>query len=276
MNIQNNLMALNASRTLTANQMGLMKSLEKLSSGQRINRAGDDAAGLAISEKMRAQTVGLETALRNAQDGISLVQTAEGALTEVHSMLGRMAELATQASNEIYSDTQREALNFEFQALKAEVDRISKATNFNGTNLLDGGLSAENGGLNLQIGDSADPSNIINVGINDMSTGGLGLKDLNIASAESARAALGAVRESVNTVSAQRASLGALQNRQEHAVNNISVTIENLTAAESRIRDMDMAKGMMEFTKNNILMQASQAMLAHANMVPQSISTLLR
>jgi len=276
MNIQNSMMALNASRTLNASQMALMKSLEKLSSGQRINRAGDDAAGLAISEKMRAQAKGLETAIRNAQDGISLVQTAEGALTEVHSMLGRMTELASQASNGIFSDSDREALNFEFQALKAEVDRISSSTNFNGTNLLDGSLSAANGGLSLQVGDTADPDNIANVDINNMGTSGLGLQDINISSLESAQAALATIREAVNSVSTQRASLGAMQNRQEHNINNLFVTIENITAAESRIRDMDMAKGMMDFSKNNILMQAGQAMLAHSNMASQSVVNLLR
>jgi len=539
-------MALNAYRQLNGNNMALARNLEKLSSGYRINRAGDDAAGLAISEKMRAQIKGLETATKNAQDGISLIQTAEGALTEVHSMLNRMVELATQAANGIYDDqVDRKALDDEFQQLKQEIDRISKATNFNGKNLLDGTLATtgkgvtvstalndrdildlgkvavpataavysvdvsgtgggspgttkaaiaefyglslndydivaygtgvnatpgayvdgtanfdivakktgadpardkiladklvgaahearkgsdayfdttidvgkfssdttligktitvngktyqfvgdadmlmkdgsavgsnpngsmlENGnylinltavgpgdsppsgaaqaliaaaikdavdnvegvatwdpitgaitattpntnattlsngwmtgedtkitfnsvhfsaagnvtsgGLNLQIGDTGDSYNIISVGIADMSTKGLGISDLNIKTYEAAVAAIGTVAQqgepgtikgAINVVSSQRAALGALQNRLDHSINNLNVTAENVIAAESRIRDTDMAKEMMEYTKNNILVQAAQAMLAQANMVPQGVLQLLR
>jgi len=556
--IQNNIMALNSFRQLSGNNNALAKNLEKLSSGFRINRAGDDAAGLAISEKMRAQIRGLETAQKNAQDGISLIQTAEGALTEVHSMLNRMTELATQAANGIYDNqVDRRALDDEFQALKSEIDRISQATNFNGQNLLDGSLSAgglsssgnvittgrvmnfnptymslpdltdfdfsgvdlaaadvfridgreitvnwdrhlnpadqlsiltdldgstvqqrnefaaamerginaaiaesglgvsnvsvsvtsggelritsgtrngdsavelvsfgtdsvmsviegdvvdtnavaanqtvnfnlaagansvfvvrmgdqdvavtlsgavtagtttmsdlasvlqntlrqaatnfsnnttgaanaidpnqitvevgrdgnfvinngtglsmrfadidngqpntaemlgltagrgmvAGGGLNLQIGDTADQFNIISVSVNDMSSRGLGIDGLNIASYEAAVAAVGTIAQqgdpgtikgAINVVSAQRATLGALQNRLEHTINNLGVTTENLTAAESRIRDTDMAKEMMDYTKNNILVQAAQAMLAQANMAPQGVLQLIR
>jgi len=558
--IQNNIMALNSFRQLNGNNNALAANLEKLSSGFRINRAADDAAGLAISEKMRAQIRGLETAQKNAQDGISLIQTAEGALTEVHAMLNRMAELATQAANGIYDNqVDRKALDDEFQALKSEIDRISQATNFNGQNLLDGslasgglsssgntintgrimnysptylsgadladvdfsgvtftaadvdiitidgkdisidwgrhlnpadqlsimtdlngstpqqqsefaaamerginaaiaesGLSISNvsvsvtsagelritsgtrngdseisidaarlgansvlaaledgttltngvaadqtvnfginnnelfvvriggqdvavqlqgaitagtttmadaaailqatlqqaatnfsnnttgttsaidptqitvgvgrdgnfvinngtglsisfadidngapnvaetlgltaargtvsgGGLNLQIGDTGDRFNIISVSVEDMGTRGLGIEHLNIASYEAAVAAVGTIAQqgdpgtikgAINLVSAQRASLGALQNRLEHTINNLGVTTENLTAAESRIRDTDMAKEMMEYTKNNILVQAAQAMLAQANQVPQGVLQLLR
>jgi len=538
--IQHNIMALNSYRQLSSNYSALAKNLEKLSSGYRINRAGDDAAGLAISEKMRAQIKGLETATKNAQDGISLIQTAEGALTEVHSMLNRMVELATQAANGIYDDSvDRKALDDEFQALKSEIDRISKATNFNGKNLLDGTLAASSkgvslssavdnrdildmgkvavaataasyaydegvtgaiqftsedavfehfgissndyvlydagttttwggsgsfdivaknagvdpgrdkilsdsnvgaaseirrgsdayfdttidvgklasdttligktmtvngktyqfvgdadmlmpgggavgattstgqgsllangnyliniesaggtpgaaqaaiasaivnavnnveapgatwnqatgvitatvvsgkeaataaaswsagnntkvtfvsanfgkagdvstGGLNLQIGDTGDDYNIISVGVNDMSTKGLGIADLNIRTYEAAVAAVGTIAQqgepgtikgAINVVSSQRAALGALQNRLEHTINNLGVTTENLTAAESRIRDTDMAKEMMAYTKNSILVQAAQAMLAQANMIPQGVLQLLR
>ena len=539
--IQHNLMALNAYRQLNGNNMALARNLEKLASGYRINRAGDDAAGLAISEKMRAQIKGLEAATKNAQDGISLIQTAEGALTEVHSMLNRMVELATQASNGIYDDqVDRKALDDEFQQLKAEIDRISQATNFNGKNLLDGTLAMTNkgvsvssaldnrhildvgqlpkpavaaqysiagahgtamgftsattlqadvakafgistddyriefdggtagsdiiitrlttgvdpnrtriatnnrletlevrpgadaymdttiavgpnvadtdligktitvngkvfqfvgnqdtrkdgekfgtgapgdvtnldhqgslmangnyainiasfenndeiaaaiaaavnnvfhgsidddtgevltpgtpsgsdvsaevdfdpgsgalgehvvtfhsinftgsgsvttGGLILQIGDTGDTYNLISVGVADMSSRGLGIGDLNIRSYEAAVAAIGTVAQqgdigtikgAINTVSTQRAALGALQNRLEHSINNLNVTAENVIAAESRIRDTDMAKEMMEYTKNNILVQAAQAMLAQANMVPQGVLQLLR
>jgi len=570
--IQHNIAALNSYRQLSGNNAALSKNLEKLSSGYRINRAGDDAAGLAISEKMRAQIKGLETAQKNAMDGISLIQTAEGALTEVHAMLNRMVELATQASNGIYDDQiDRKALDLEFQQLKDEIDRISKATNFNGRNLLDGSLALKgtisagtdlvsagkidsealsvdkgakvaavgteytitdvamindtgvadalaafddtnatttaasqdaisaalakffgidgsdydwdlsaivddtggtaiftaidkgsndpnmnkiitkgddtyislayvsvkgadaynkvdinvnalgsdktligktievngktfvftgqgdkesnstnpqgvyapgeriidpdsdyfgyyaidissiprantgtnteiqdavavaiakaignaefggsyttagvivadttigttatattpiivvngkvsldpakfgeatakkvSGGLNLQIGDTADDYNIIQVGVDDMSCKGLGIADLNVASYEAAVAAVGKISEqgdpgtikgAINIVSLQRATLGALQNRLEHTINNIGVTTENLTAAESRIRDTDMAKEMMAYTKNNILVQAAQAMLAQANMIPQGVLQLLR
>ena len=273
MDIQSTLMTLSANRMLATNQLQLAQSLEKLSSGLRINRAGDDAAGLAISQKMRADTMIFEMASRNAQDGISLIQTAEGALTETHSMLNRMAELATQASNGIYDDEQRMALDNEFQALKSEIDRISNGTNFNGKNLLDGNLS---GGLKLQIGNTADQSNIVSVNVDNMGTGGLGLTSLGISSLESAQSSLGAIKDAINTVSSQRASLGALQNRQEHTISNLGVTIENLTAAESRIRDTDMAKEIMNFTKNSLLLQSAQSMSAQANLMSQSVIKLLR
>jgi len=273
MDVQSTLMALTTNRMMAMNQLQLAQSLEKLSSGYRINRAGDDAAGLAISQKMRADTTIFEMASRNAQDGISLIQTAEGALTETHSMLNRMAELATQASNGIYDDEQRKALDNEFQALKSEINRISDGTNFNGKNLLDGSLSD---GLKLQIGNTADQSNIVSVNVDNMGTGGIGLSNLGISSLDSAQASLGAIKDAINTVSTQRASLGALQNRQEHTINNLGVSIENLTAAESRIRDTDIAKEIMNYTKNSLLMQSSQAMAAQAGLMSQSVLKLLR
>jgi len=268
--IQNNLMALNAQGQLLKNSLTLAKSLEKMSSGYKINRAGDDAAGLAISEKMRAQIKGLDIAARNALDGISMIQTSEGALTEVHSMLNRMAELSTQSANGIYSDTERQALNAEFQQLKSEIDRISQATNFNGKNLLDGSMSES-----LQIGDTGDNYNKMGVSVGDMSTKGLGLADIGIETIEGASAAIGNIKDSINAVSSQRAELGAGQNKLEHTISNLAVTTENLIASESRIRDTDMALEMMNFTRASILQQANQSMLAHANLIPQGVLSML-
>ena len=275
MRIQNNIMAMNAHRSLGLNNNATSKSLEKLSSGFKINRAGDDAAGLAISEKMRAQIKGLETAQANANDGISLIQTAEGALTEVHSMLNRMTELATKSANGTMQDlVDREALQSEFTSLSSEIDRISSATNFNGITLLDGALTTT--ALTLQVGDTADAFQQVEVTVGDMSSAGLGIDAGDLGTQTNAATALGLIKTAINTVSTNRANLGAVQNRLEHTVNNLSVTTENMTAAESRIRDVDMAKEMMSFTKNNILSQAAQAMLAQANQQPQGVLQLLR
>lgn len=493
MRIQHNIAALNSHRQLTNNNSAVSKNLEKLSSGYRINRAGDDAAGLAISEKMRAQITGLETASKNANDGISLIQTAEGALTEVHSMLNRMVELSDQAANGTYQDDDRANLQKEISSLKDEIDRISEGTNFNGINLLDGSMgtgttgvkaanaaagagknqasavdfsisglesgkkvtinlvadgtassvavgnngdvtinlegtadkvytqkdmddlirnatlpaSAKNlkvelskdltvgavdadattalvngatvdnakqatathagsgitvkadsagnntntitfgntgtqgvtvaangnvtvnlaagkeytasdinqmlskagagmslsfdgkkndatiagagtmtlaggaglaagGGLELQIGDTADSFNQLSVKIGSMSSASLGIGGIDISSQSGAKASVQLIKDAINAVSATRGDLGALQNRLEHTINNLGVTTENMTAAESRIRDVDMAKEMMAYTKNNILVQASQAMLAQANQVPQGVLQLLQ
>ncbi len=274
MRIQHNIAALNSHRNLTNNNSALSKNLEKLSSGYRINRAGDDAAGLAISEKMRAQITGLATAQKNAQDGVSLVQTAEGALTEVHSMLNRMVELATQSANGTYdNDVSRANLQSELDALLEEIDRIADSTNFNDIQLLDG-TSLGGGGLNLQIGPSG--SEQLAVVVESMKAADLGLNGLSIATQDDANDAIETIKEAINTVSSTRGDLGAIQNRLEHTINNLSVTEENMTAAESRIRDVDMAKEMMAYTKNNILVQASQAMLAQANQVPQSVLQLLQ
>ena len=403
MRIQHNIAALNSYKNLTSNNGSVSKNLEKLSSGYRINRAGDDAAGLAISEKMRAQITGLETATKNANDGISLVQTAEGALTEVHSMLNRMVELAQQSANGTYQDAvDRENLQKEMKSLTTEIDRISTGTNFNGIALLSGnldgnarvtenidatkaaalktnefsfevvgakegtkvtiataastgtkGASATIGGTNdneititldakkgeeitqadidkaleaarkgtdkakfealgdvkvklsekivftdntvaaagtasgatakgegkaltLQIGESSEAHNKLDVNISAMSTKGLGLTGISVATQSSAADAVQVIKDAINTVSNTRGDLGALQNRLEHTINNLSVTTENMTAAESRIRDVVMAKEMMGYTKNNILVQASQAMLAQANQVPQGVLQLLK
>lgn len=400
MRIQHNIAALNSYKNLSSNNNSVSKSLEKLSSGYRINRAGDDAAGLAISEKMRAQITGLETATKNANDGISLVQTAEGALTEVHSMLNRMVELAQQSANGTYQNAvDRDNLQKELNSLSKEIDRISTGTNFNGINLLDGGLdgtaratatatsaaataaktneitvdvsgvkenttvdistkdgtkkvevnyasgaisivisgksgtevtqedidaaikeaidadtagtgiksegdfsikisesikfSADGPGtaaelvkttgakktgeaLTLQIGESSESHNKLDVNIAAMSTKGLGIENIKVNTQTAAADAVQVIKNAINTVSNTRGDLGALQNRLEHTINNLSVTSENMTAAESRIRDVDMAKEMMSYTKNNILVQASQAMLAQANQVPQGVLQLLK
>lgn len=413
--VRSNVMAINAFRQLGANNNQVSKSLEKLSSGFRINRAGDDASGLAISEKMKAQIKGLETASSNSQDGISLIQTAEGALTEVHDMLNRMVELSGKAANgTMDANVDRQSLQKEVDALKSEIDRIAQGTNFNGIKLLDGSLGAGvtvtagtagtgdgqtaagkagtatvsvldfsklagnfsagssvtvNGktyefvakagdtlqnagakevvigadkdasvtalataikadkdgkvvedatatggkitvtsgvpaagdtagnkgapafaapevkttgiGLTLQIGDTADAYNKITVSVADMSTKGLKIDDLDVSDQDKAAAALGKLRDlsgggAINAVSTTRADLGALQNRLEHTISNLDVAAENMTNANSRIRDTDMAKQMMEYTKMNVLTQAAQAMLAQANQQPQSVLQLLQ
>ena len=402
MRIQHNIAALNSYRNLTGNNNAVSKNLEKLSSGYRINRAGDDAAGLAISEKMRAQITGLNTAQKNAQDGVSLVQTAEGALTEVHSMLNRMVELADQSANGTYDNpVDRANLQKEIASLKDEIDRIADSTNFNGINLLDGSLStsttttlsgkeantnagvdlkftfadqlkgnninvklenetsgtdaikatvdanglitlkmdatkdhsasaikealakanidavtekedkakmtsllasatvtgagttgltgatdfaaatgtptaAKGKSLTLQIGDTSKDFNQMAVSVGDMHTDALGIADIDISTQVGAQTAVDKIKSAINSVSSTRGDLGAIQNRLEHTINNLSVTSENMTAAESRIRDVDMANEMMAYTKNNILVQSSQAMLAQANQLPQGVLQLLQ
>ena len=398
--VRSNIMALNANRQLGLNNSQVSKSLEKLSSGYKINRAGDDASGLAISEKMKAQIKGLETASANSQDGISLVQTAEGALTEVHDMLNRMVELAGKAANgTIDNETDRAALQKEMNALLDEIDRIADSTDFNGIKLPNGDLAgmqitnptaglalnhtagstgtndkyeidlaglafdkdgvvtvaigdksydidvttstdgsafasalkdainadkptdsaagdytasvsgttltltsakqaaatdgviasismtgkADDAGLTLQIGDTGDDFNKVTVTIQNMDSTSLGLdtlRDTGIMTQDAASAALDLVKNgansAINTVSSVRADLGAMQNRLEHTINNLDVATENMESANSRIRDTDMAKEMMEYTKQNVLTQAAQAMLAQANQQPQSILQLLQ
>ena len=282
MRIQHNIMAMNSYRNYTNNTSALSKNLEKLSSGYKINRAGDDAAGLAISEKMRAQITGLNKAQDNAQDGISLVQTAEGALTEVHDMLNRMYELAIQSANGTYDDAvDRDNLQAEFAALTDEIDRIADSANFNGIELLDGSISTAASALVLQIGDTSDDFNQLSVQIGDMHAATLGngvssLEDINIESVTFAQAAVSVIKGAINQVSSTRGDLGAIQTRLEHTVNNLSVMEENIQNAESRIRDTDVADEMMAYVKNNILIQSAQAMLAQANQVPQGVLQLLQ
>lgn len=394
MRIQHNIMAMNSYRNYTSNTSALAKNLEKLSSGYKINRAGDDAAGLAISEKMRAQITGLTQAQSNAKSGINLVQTAEGALTEVHDMLNRMVKLADQSANGTYDSTvDRANLQKEVSALQAEIDRIADSSNFNGINLLDGTLggrtvsgvtAAANSvqsvdvmgggtgalaqkikvslttggtvkvdntaavtgikwekvgsdkldgkggaivfkatvgsdatkknadiyegmqvivnvaaaksdgsyvafassntltvgsaakGLTLQIGDTSEKFNQLTVNVKDMHTTSLGIADVTVGSQASAQAAVDKIKSAINTVSSVRGELGATQNRLDHTINNLSVMTENIQDAEATIRDVDVAEEMMAYTKNNILVQSAQAMLAQANQVPQGVLQLLQ
>ncbi|PJJ73297.1 flagellin [Diaminobutyricimonas aerilata] len=270
MQINTNVGALNAYRNLSNTQNDLNKSLEKLSSGFRINRAGDDAAGLSISEGLRAQVGGLKVAARNAQDGISVVQTAEGALNEVHSILQRMRDLSVQAGNTGgLNDDALSAIKTEMDELALEVTRISDQTKFNGKSLLDGTFDGD-----FQVG--ANTGEAITVAIaTDTDATGLGINALDVTAAGGSDTALTAIDAAIATVSGIRADLGAKQNRFEYAIKSINVTAENLAASESRIRDTDMAQEMSSFTRANILSQAGTAMLAQANQLPQGVLQLL-
>ncbi|MBK5482955.1 flagellin [Peribacillus sp. TH16] len=272
--INHNIAALNTHRQLSSATNAQSKSMEKLASGLRINRAGDDAAGLAISEKMRGQIRGLDMASKNSQDGISLIQTAEGALNEVHSILQRQRELASQASSDTNVDADRTALQDEFDQLSEEIGRIKDTTQFNTMNLLDSSA----GTLKLQVGANSGQTMDI-----DLTTAGIdltalqtGVAALKLDDNTNANAAMDALDTQIAAVSSGRSYLGAAQNRLEHTINNLNTSSENLTAAESRVRDVDMAKEMMQQTKNSILSQAAQAMLAQANQQPQGVLQLLR
>ena len=268
MRINTNTAAMNTYSRLTSANGARANSMAKLSSGQRINKAGDDAAGLSISEKMKNQISGLKQATRNAQDGISLIQTAEGALNETHSILNRMRDLSVQASNGTNATEDLTAIKAETDELIAEIDNIAGTTQFNNTTLLDGsGVQ----GLTLQIGANAGQTESLTIA--DMSASGLGLDAIDAST--DAEAAITALDGAIGTVSTQRSELGAKQNRLEHTINNLTTTSENLTEANSRIRDVDMAEEMMDFTKSNILSQASTAMLAQANQMPQGVLQLL-
>ncbi|MFD2128737.1 flagellin N-terminal helical domain-containing protein [Paenibacillus xanthanilyticus] len=275
MRINHNIAALNTHRQLGVNTANQSKNIEKLSSGLRINRAGDDAAGLAISEKMRGQIRGLDQASRNAQDGISLIQTAEGALQEVHSILQRQRELAVQSANDTNVTADRTALEAEFDQLTAEIGRIKDNTTFNTQKLLDGSATA-----NLKMHVGADAGQTIDINLDtagvDLTAVATAAGTATIATQAGADAAITSINTQLESVSAGRSYLGALQNRLEHTINNLNNASENLTASESRIRDVDMAKEMMEQTKNSILSQAAQAMLAQANQQPQGVLQLLR
>ena len=316
--VQHNMTAINANRYLGMNNTKLGKSLEKLSSGYAINRAGDNAAGLAVSEKMRSQIAGMTQGVKNAQDGISMVQTFEGALTETDSILQRMKTLATQAANGTYDDgVDRAAIQLEYDQLADEINQIAD-TDFNGVALLNGGTMSKerfvddesiskpdsfdnsswiptyatsanfSAGLTLQVGarskdgvdfgfeyDAVDALGSLSADL-DCSATGLGLDTLSLESQADANAAIDKIDNAINKVSMVRATFGAVQNRLEHKIDNLNVTTENLTSAESRIRDTDMATEMMNFTKQNILTQASQSMLAQANTLPQSVLSLLQ
>ncbi|WP_342463107.1 flagellin [Ureibacillus sp. FSL K6-8385] len=280
MRINHNIAALNTHRQLSAAVNAQSKSMEKLSSGLRINRAGDDAAGLSISEKMRGQIRGLQMASKNAQDGISMIQTAEGALNEVHSILQRMRELAVQAANDTNVDVDREAIGQELTELGKEITRIKETTQFNEQNLLDG-TAGNSGTVTFQVGANNGQTMTVDfttAGINltdiESAVGGLGATD--VADSATATALIETINDQIKEVSAGRSLLGATQNRLEHTIANLDNAAENLTAAESRIRDVDMAKEMMEQTKASILAQAAQAMLAQSNQMPQGVLQLLR
>lgn len=290
MYINTNVSAINAHRNLGFNNTTMGKTMEKLASGYRINRAADDAAGLAISEKMRQQIGGYKQSMRNANDGISLIQTAEGALTEVHAMLQRMNTLATQAANGTYAETDRQKLQLEVDQLLTQIDDIAKTVNFNEVKLLDA-----SGSITLQIGPEADNTMTVNLknmhigtagtpastGVSAVAPVGLGIGGLKITSGatmggvSAANAAIGQIKAAIEIVSKQRAEFGSVQNRLEHTIQNLGVTMENLSAAESRIRNADMAAEMTEFTRNQILVQAGTAMLAQANAMPQGVLKLL-
>jgi flagellin len=280
MQINTNLAANNAYRNLSNTQNDLSKSLEKLSSGLRINRAADDAAGLAISEGLKSQVNGMGVAARNAQDGISVIQTAEGSLTEAHSILQRVRDLAVQAGNDSNSEAARTAIKTEVNALGEELTRIGSSTNFNGTTLLDGATSGDGTGkMAFQVGAGATPANdTITVTLTgaDIKTMGATIGALTFDTAANAQSSITAADLAIGTVSTERSKLGAVQNRFESVIKNLQVSKENLSAANSRIRDTDMAEEMVKFTKANILSQAGTAMLAQANQSGQGVLQLLR
>jgi len=294
--VQHNMTAMNSNRMLGVTTSAQAKNTEKLSSGYQINRAADDAAGLTISEKMRSQIRGLTQASKNAQDGISCVQTAEGALGEVHDMLQRINELAVKSANGTNTSQDRLAIQKEVSALTTEIDRVQTSTNFNTQNLLNGSFSA---GKALQVGAYSGTSVEINIKIKKMSisqlfgdkavkASGLATKNaqdqidlqestgtIDVSTATTAKAAIAAITKALASVSSQRSDLGAVQNRLEHTIKNLDNVVENTTAAESSIRDTDMASMMVKFTKDNILAQAGQSMLAQANQSNQGVLSLL-
>lgn len=268
--VQHNLTAMNANRMLGVTTGQQAKTAEKLSSGYKINRAGDDAAGLSISEKMRSQIRGLNKASKNAQDGVSLIQTAEGALNEAHSILQRMNELATQAANDTNTSADRNALQNEINSLTSEIDRIASTTQFNTKNLLNGSF----GNQNLQVGTLKGQK--ITISITTMDAEALSIDKLDISSFLEAGSAMTKIQGAISKVSQQRSALGAIQNRLEHTIANLDNVSENTQAAESRIRDTDMAAEMVEYSKGSILAQAGQSILAQANQGTQGVLTLLQ
>ena len=273
--VQHNLQAANTNRQLGITTSAQAKSTEKLSSGYKINRAADDAAGLSISEKMRSQIRGLNKASSNAQDGVSLVQTAEGALNETHSILQRMNELATQAANGTNTTVDRSAIKAELDQLTSEIDRIQSTTQFNTMNLLDGTFSGTTNKMKLQVGALSGQS--IDFSIANMCASKIGLKGaLSVSTFTKAGSYMKSVQDAIEVVSKQRSAMGAIQNRLEHTIANLDTTSENTQSAESRIRDTDMASEMVTYSKNNILAQAGQSMLAQANQSTQGVLSLLQ
>lgn len=273
--VQHNLQAANTNRQLGITTSAQAKSTEKLSSGYKINRAADDAAGLSISEKMRSQIRGLNKASSNAQDGVSLVQTAEGALNETHSILQRMNELATQAANGTNTSVDRSAIRAELDQLTSEINRIQSTTQFNTMNLLDGTFSGAANKMKLQVGALSGQS--IDFSIANMCATKIGLdKTLSVSTFAKAGSYMKSVQNAIEVVSKQRSAMGAIQNRLEHTIANLDTTSENTQSAESRIRDTDMASEMVTYSKNNILAQAGQSMLAQANQSTQGVLSLLQ
>ena len=274
--VQHNVTAMNANRQLGITTGVQAKSSEKLSSGYKINRAADDAAGLAISEKMRRQVRGLTQASANAQDGISAVQTAEGALNEVHDMLQRMNELAVKAANDTLTTKDRSYIQSEVDALVSEIHRTGEATSFNDTKLLDGTFKNKN----LQVGSDKNENNVIKIDIVALTASGLGIDGSKVkvtgSDGVNARNSIGTIKDALETVSKQRSDLGAIQNRLEHTIKNLDNVVENTQAAESQIRDTDMAEEMVRYSNNNILAQAGQSMLAQANQTNQGVLSLLQ
>jgi flagellin len=268
--VQHNLQAANTNRMLGNNVKAVTKSTEKLSSGYAVNRAADDAAGLSISEKMRNQIRGLNQSVKNAEDGVSLIQTAEGNMNEIHSILQRMGELATKAANDVNATDDRQAIQDEIDQLSEEINSISTKAAFNGTKLLTGSYT----GKKLQVG--ANSGEIMDIDIKKMNAQTLGVSGLSVMDHDSASTTMDAVKAAITTVSGARATLGAKQNRLEYTINNLENYSENLTSAESQIRDTDMATEMTNYTKNNILQQAAQSMLAQANQSTQGVLSLLQ
>ena len=268
--ITNNVSSLNAQRNINKSQNGLTKSLERLSSGLRINKAGDDAAGLAISEKLRSNIRAMNQAGRNASDGVSLIQTAEGAMDEINNMLVRMKELAEQSATGTVGSEERAYLSSEYVALRTEITRISDATKFNDTALLDGSLDVD-----IQIGISDGTTDTLTVTVSDVSASALSLTS-SIGTVSDAQDALTSVTDAINTIASRRSSLGSLQNRLESIVNNIDTVVENLTAAESRVRDVDIASETANLTKYSILVQAGVSVLTQANQSPTVALSLLQ
>ena len=284
--INHNMSAMYANRQLGVTGLGISKDMEKLSSGERINRAGDDASGLAVSEKMRAQIRGLNQASQNAANGISFIQTTEGYLQETTDIMQRIRELAVQSSNGIYSDEDRMQIQVEISALVSEVDRIASSAQFNGMNMLTGrfamptGENVVTGSMWFHIGANMDQR--MQVYIGTMSATALGIREvgtetkISLATPEDANRAIGTIDEGLKKINKQRADLGAYQNRMEYSVKGLDISAENLQASESRIRDSDMASQMVSFTKNSVLQQAGTAMLAQANTMSQNVLSLLR
>lgn len=270
--VQHNLTAMNSNRMLGLTTSSQAKATEKLASGYKINRAADDAAGLAISEKMRRQIRGLTQASANAQDGISCVQTAEGALNEVHDMLQRMNELAVKAANGTNQSEDDSYIQKEIKQLISEIDRVSTTSTFNERKLLNGSFS----GVTLQVGAENSADNTITMNISKMSASGLGVATVSCSTQSSAKSAIDSVKKAIKSLNEQRADLGAVQNRLEHTIANLDNVVENTTAAESQIRDTDMASQMVKYSNNQILAQAGQAMLAQSNQANQGVLSLLQ